>query len=63
MMEKNMRPLKCRWNKVGPLEDCCTSHGNCRFNNKRLLAPAGNIPSAETGKNYYAMLDETCIAA
>ena len=63
MMEKNIRPLKCRWNKVGPLGDCCSCHSNGRFNDKRLLAPVDNIPSAETRKNYYAMLDETCIAA
>jgi len=33
------------------------------FNNKRLPEPIGNIPSAEAEKNYYAMLDETDMAA
>ncbi|WP_150007485.1 IS3 family transposase, partial [Iodidimonas nitroreducens] len=33
------------------------------FNNKRLLEPIGNIPPAEAEKNYYAMLDETDMAA
>src|SRR5690554_3750920 len=33
------------------------------FNNKRLLEPIGNIPPAEAEKNYYAMLDETHMAA
>ena len=33
------------------------------FNNKRLLEPIGNIPPVEAEKNYYAMLDETNMAA
>ena len=33
------------------------------FNNRRLLGPIGNIPPAEAEKNYYAMLDETAMAA
>lgn len=33
------------------------------FNNKRLLEPIGNIPPAEAEKNYYAVLDETHMAA
>lgn len=33
------------------------------FNNKRLLEPIGNIPPAEAEENYYAMLDETHMAA
>ena len=33
------------------------------FNNKRLLEPIGNIPPVEAEKNYYAMLDETDMAA
>jgi transposase InsO family protein len=28
-----------------------------RFNNRRLLAPTGNIPPAEAEERYYAMLD------
>jgi hypothetical protein len=30
---------------------------------RSLLEPVGNILSAETGENDYAILDETCIAA
>ena len=33
------------------------------FNNKRLLEPIGNIPPVEAAKSYYAMLDETNMAA
>lgn len=33
------------------------------FNNKRLLEPIGNIPPVEAEKHYYAMLDETNMAA
>ena len=33
------------------------------FNNRRLLAPIGNIPPAEAEERYYAMLDDTPIAA
>ena len=33
------------------------------FNNKRLLAPIGNIPPAEAEEHYYAMLDEQPMAA
>jgi transposase InsO family protein len=33
------------------------------FNNRRLLAPIGNIPPAEAEKRYYAMLDEQKLAA
>ncbi|NML92060.1 MULTISPECIES: IS3 family transposase [unclassified Sphingobium] len=33
------------------------------FNNRRLLAPIGNIPPAEAEERYYAMLDETPMAA
>ena len=33
------------------------------FNNKRLLEPIGNVPPAEAEKRYYAMLDETPVAA
>lgn len=33
------------------------------FNNRRLLAPIGNIPPAEAEDNYYAMLDEIPMAA
>ena len=33
------------------------------FNNKRLLAPIGNIPPAEAEERYYAMLDEQPMAA
>jgi transposase InsO family protein len=33
------------------------------FNNRRLLAPIGNIPPAEAEERYYAMLDEQKLAA
>ena len=33
------------------------------FNNRRLLAPIGNIPPAEAEERYYAMLDNTPMAA
>ena len=33
------------------------------FNNRRLLEPIGNIPPAEAEDNYYAMLDDTPMAA
>lgn len=33
------------------------------FNNRRLLAPIGNIPPAEAEQRYYAMLDEAAMAA
>jgi putative transposase len=33
------------------------------FNNRRLLEPIGNIPPAEAEERYYAMLDETAMAA
>jgi transposase InsO family protein len=33
------------------------------FNNKRLLEPIGHVPPAEAEKRYYAMLDETPVAA
>ncbi|WP_148276566.1 IS3 family transposase [Sphingobium sp. SYK-6] len=33
------------------------------FNNRRLLAPIGNIPPAEAEKRYYAMVDDTPTAA
>jgi putative transposase len=33
------------------------------FNNRRLLEPIGNILPAEAEERYYAMLDETRMAA
>jgi len=33
------------------------------FYNRRLLAPIGNIPPAEAEKRYYALLDDTAMAA
>lgn len=33
------------------------------FNNRRLLEPIGNIPPAEAEANYYAMMDNTKMAA
>jgi len=33
------------------------------FNNRRLLEPIGNIPPAEAEQHYYAMLDESPMAA
>ena len=33
------------------------------FNNRRLLEPIGNIPPAEAEQQYYAMLDDTAMAA
>lgn len=33
------------------------------FNNRRLMAPIGNIPPAEAEERYYAMLDERKLAA
>lgn len=39
---------------------------DCRrlwFNNRPLLEPIGNIPPAEAEERYYAMLDDTRMAA
>jgi putative transposase len=33
------------------------------FNNRRLLAPIGNMPPAEAEQHYYAQLEETALAA
>jgi putative transposase len=33
------------------------------FNNRRLLELIGNIPPAEAEERYYAMLNETAMAA
>ena len=33
------------------------------FNNRRLLEPIGNIPPAEAEKRYYAMLEQSAMAA
>ena len=33
------------------------------FNNRRLLEPIGNIPPVEAEERYYAMLEETAMAA
>ena len=33
------------------------------FNNRRLLEPIGNIPPAEAEQRYYAMLEQTAMAA
>ena len=33
------------------------------FNHRRLLEPIGNIPPAEAEQQYYAMLDDTAMAA
>jgi len=33
------------------------------FNHRRLLEPIGNIPAAEAEERYYAMLDDTPMAA
>jgi putative transposase len=33
------------------------------FNNRRLLEPIGNIPPVEAEENYYAMMDNTKMAA
>ena len=33
------------------------------FNNRRLLEPIGNIPPAEAEERYYAMLNESAMAA
>ncbi len=33
------------------------------FNHRRLLEPIGNIPPAEAEEQYYAMLDQTAVAA
>ena len=34
-----------------------------RFNNQRLLEPIGNIPPAEAAQRYYAMLEQSAMAA
>ena len=34
-----------------------------RFNNRRILEPIGNIPPAEAEERYYAMLEQSAIAA
>jgi putative transposase len=33
------------------------------FNNRRLLEPTGNIPPAEAEKRYYAMTEQSAMAA
>ena len=33
------------------------------FNNRRILEPMGNIPPAEAEERYYAMLEQSAIAA
>ena len=33
------------------------------FNNRRLLEPTSNIPTAEVAERYYALLDEQKLAA
>ncbi len=33
------------------------------LNHRQLLEPTGNIPPAEAEERYYAMLDETAMAA
>lgn len=33
------------------------------FNHRRLVEPTGNIPPAEAEDRYYAMLDDTPMAA
>ena len=33
------------------------------FNNRRLLEPIGNIPSAEAEARFYAQLEESALAA
>ncbi|MHC2635139.1 transposase InsO family protein [Bradyrhizobium liaoningense] len=33
------------------------------FNNRRLLEPIGNIPPAEAEQRYYAMLEQSAMAA
>ena len=33
------------------------------FNNRRLLEPIGNIPPAEAEARYYALIEETAMAA
>ena len=33
------------------------------FNNRRLLEPIGNVPSAEAEQRYYATLDQPAMAA
>jgi putative transposase len=33
------------------------------FNNRRLLEPIGNIPPAEAEERYYAMLEQSAMAA
>jgi putative transposase len=33
------------------------------FNNRRLLEPIGNIPTAEAEQRYYAVLEQAAMAA
>ncbi len=33
------------------------------FNNRRLLEPIGNMPTAEAEERYYAQLEEIALAA
>jgi putative transposase len=43
--------------------ECATLKWVDWFNNRRLLEPIGNIPSAEAEENYFAMIDEQAVAA
>ncbi|WP_353391825.1 hypothetical protein [Brucella sp. NBRC 14130] len=44
-------------------DDAAEPHYGIWFNHRRLLEPIGNIPPAEAEERYYAMLDETAMAA
>jgi len=50
------------WRSAEAVE-CSTLEWVDRFNNRRLLAPIGNIPPAETEANFYAALETEAMAA
>jgi len=43
--------------------ECATLEWVDWFNNRRMLAPIGNIPTAEADERYYPILDDTPMAA
>jgi putative transposase len=64
----HQRPLQGRGHRRGPWRSCeavefATLEWVDRFNNRQLLEPIGNIPPAEAEERYYAMLNDTAMAA
>jgi putative transposase len=58
----NARPAAAGWAGEGAVE-FATLEWVDWFNNRRLLEPIGNIPSAEAEERYYAMLEQPGMAA